>query len=132
MTMKISRSAVLLALMFVGLGTLGIAAPRQDTKQSTKPAATAQQVDLSQYKTMAEDVLKAFLSGDKAAAKSKAKSLEEAWDEGTRGLRSHPSWKPADDAMDVFIKPIEKGTASDPAAVQSAFEAFIAKIDEVE
>jgi hypothetical protein len=96
-----------------------------------QPAARAATTDdnMTPYRNLAADTLKAFKAHDMATAKRKAKELEGAWDKDQKALQktSPDVWTQIDKAMDDFIKPI---AAKAPAAtkVQTAYETFIAKL----
>ena len=118
--------------MFVILtlcGTIASSAqePKQAVDQST-PAAVAND-NMTPYRTLAADTLNAFKAQDMATAKKKARELEVAWDTREKALqkKSPDLWGQIDKAMDAFIKPMQ-GKSPDPAKVQTAYDAFIAKL----
>ena len=94
-------------------------------------AAAVQTDSMTRYRDLAGETLAAFKSGDKSAAKTKARDLEKAWDGEQKALKSKSPavWTSVDDAMDAFIKPLMKGGSPDAAAVQAAYDAFIAQLD---
>ena len=97
-----------------------------------KPAAGAVLADdnMSPYRKLAADTLTAFKAQDMPTAKKKARELEVAWDKGEKTLekKSPDVWKQIDKAMDAFIKPVMQNKSPDPAKVQTAYDAFIAKL----
>jgi hypothetical protein len=121
------RIAMLAA--FTACGTMASSAmastPSADRLQS---AATATD-NMTPYRNLAADTLKAFKAQDMTTAKKKAKELEKAWDNEQKDLKkkSVDVWTQIDKAMDDFIKPIA-GKAPDAAKVQAAYEAFVAKL----
>ena len=101
--------------------------PQQAVDQS-KPAMAADD-NMSPYRKLATDTLNAFKAHDMATAKKKARELEVAWDTREKALqkKSPDLWGQIDKAMDAFIKPMQ-GKSPDPAKVQTAYDAFIAKL----
>ena len=95
------------------------------------PAAGAQTANdnMTPYRKLAADALAAFKAQDMAGAKKKARELEVAWDDGEKALKkkSPDVWGQIDKAMDGFVKPLQ-GKGADPAKIQSAYDAFIAKL----
>ena len=94
--------------------------------QGPKPAAAD---NMTAYRMMAADTLQAFKAHDVPATKKKARELEEAWDTNEKALqkKSPDVWGQIDKAMDGFIKPVQ-GKSPDPAKIQTAYDAFIAKL----
>ena len=91
--------------------------------------APAPDDNMTPYRTLAADTLKAFQAHDMPTAKKKARELEVAWDSGEKALqkKSPDLWGQIDKAMDGFIKPLQ-GKSPDPAKVQAAYDTFIAKL----
>jgi hypothetical protein len=124
------RIAMLVTL--TGCGALAISAkePKPAVNQS-QPAATAAAANdnMTPYRTLAADTLTAFKAQDMATAKKKARELESAWDAREKALqkKSPDVWGQIDKAMDAFIKPMQD-KSPDPAKVQAAYDAFIAKL----
>jgi hypothetical protein len=85
--------------------------------------------NMTPYRILAADTLKAFKAHDMATAKKKARELEVAWDNDQKALQkqSPDVWTQIDKAMDDFIKPISN-KAADAAKVQTAYDTFIAKL----
>ena len=112
-----------------------IASSAQEPKPAadeSKPAAGTAAVDdnMTPYRKLAADTLQAFKAHDMPTAKKKAKELEEAWDNREKALqkKSPDLWGQIDKAMDAFIKPVMQDKSPDPAKVQTAYDAFIAKL----
>lgn len=119
-----------LAFVFVAAGICSVAsaAPLAPPQSDVSAAATD---SMTPYRTMAEDILKAFKTGDMDTAKAKGRAIQKAWDSEQKALKakSRETWKAADAAMDAFVKPIIKQTDLDPAKVQAAYDDYIAKLD---
>ena len=93
-------------------------------------ALSAQNDNMTPYRTLAADTLQAFKAHDLSTAKKKARELEVAWDDHEKALekKSPDVWNQIDKAMDEFIKPVMKDKSPDPAKVQTAYDTFIAKL----
>jgi hypothetical protein len=85
---------------------------------------------MASYRKLAADTLTAFKAHDMPTAKKNARMLEVAWDKGEKTLekKSPDVWGQIDKAMDAFIKPVMHDKSPDPAKVQTAYDAFIAKL----
>ena len=92
-------------------------------------SAAAADDNMTPYRTLAADTLKAFKAQDLATAKKKARELESAWDTREKALqkKSPDVWGQIDKAMDGFIKPVQE-KSPDPAKIQMAYDTFIAKV----
>jgi len=123
------RIAILVTLTAGGTRVMSAQEPTPVVEQS-KPAADAAAVDdsMTPYRKLAADTLSAFQAHDISTAKKKARELEKAWDSNEKALqkKSPDVWGQIDKAMDDFIKPL--GKSPDPAKVQAAYDAFIAKL----
>ena len=121
------RIAMLVTLTLCGMIAASAQEPQQAVDQS-KPAVSADD-NMTPYRTLAADTLKAFKANDMPTAKKKARELEVAWDSREKALqkKSPDLWGQIDKAMDAFIKPMQ-GKSPDPAKVQTAYDAFIAKL----
>src|ERR1041385_3238528 len=100
-------------------------------KQSvTSAGAPAADDAMTPYRKLAADTLTAFKTHDMTTAKKKARELEVAWDNGEKALqkKSPKVWDQIDKAMDDFIKPVMKDKSPDAAKVQTAYDAFLAKL----
>ena len=108
------------------LVTLTLCGTIASSAQEPKPAADD---NMTPYRTLAADTLKAFKAHDMPTAKKKARELEVAWDTREKALqkKSPDLWGQIDKAMDAFIKPL-KDKSPDPAKVQTAYDTFIAKL----
>jgi hypothetical protein len=122
------RIAMLVTLTVCGT----IASSAQEPKPAadpSKPAGAAADDNMSPYRKLAAETLTAFKAHDAATTKKKARELETAWDTHEKALqkKSPDLWGQIDKAMDAFIKPVQD-KAPDPAKVQTAYDAFIAKL----
>jgi hypothetical protein len=109
------RIAMLVTLTVCGTIALSAQEPKPD--------------NMTPYRKLAADTLKAFKAHDMPTAKKKARELEVAWDTREKALqkKSPDLWGQIDKAMDAFIKPLED-KSPDPAKVQTAHDTFIAKL----
>ena len=117
---------MLVALMQCGTVGLSAQEPKPAVDQSRAVAADD---NMTPYRNLAADTLKAFQAHDMATAKKKARELEVAWDNGEKALqkKSPDLWGQIDKAMDAFIKPVQD-KSPDPAKVQTAYDTFVAKL----
>ena len=126
----LSRIAMLVILTACGTIALSAQEPKPAVDQS-RPAAGAPAADdnMTPYRNLAADTLKAFQARDMPTAKKKARELEVAWDTREKALqkKSPDLWGQIDKAMDAFIKPLED-KSPDAAKVQTAHDTFIAKL----
>ena len=123
------RSAMLVILTLYGTIASSAQEPKPAADQSNQAAGAAAADDnMTPYRKLAADTLKAFKAQDMPTAKKKARELEVAWDTREKALQkeSPDLWGQIDKAMDAFIKPLDK--SPDPAKVQTAYDAFIAKL----
>ena len=114
------------------LVTLTVSATIAPSAQEPKPAVAqtpAADDNMTPYRNLAADTLKAFQAHDMPTAKKKARELEVAWDTREKALekKSPDLWGQIDKAMDDFIKPVQ-GKSPDPAKVQTAYETYIGKL----
>jgi hypothetical protein len=126
---RISRlAAVFLA---AGICAAASAAPLAALAPPMSDESAAATDSMTSYRTTAEEILKAFKAGNVDAAKAKGREIQKAWDSEQKELkaRAHEAWKAADHAMDLFVKPIINEAHPDPAAVEAAYDNFIAKLD---
>ena len=123
-------TTIAVLVTFTAWTTMPIAA------QAVKPAVDRSQAsavsandNMTPYRTLAADTLKAFKANDLATARKKAKELETAWDKNEKALQkeSPEVWNQIDKAMDDFIKPLS-AKAPDAGKVQATYDAFIAKL----
>jgi hypothetical protein len=112
-------------------GTIASSAQPSAAVDPSTPAASAAAADdnMTLYRTLAADTLTAFKAQDIPTAKKKARELEKAWDTREKALqkKSPDLWGQIDKAMDAFIKPVQD-KSPDAAKVQTAYDAFIAKL----
>jgi hypothetical protein len=106
----------------------GVLKPSVDQSKPAAPAAAADD-NMTPYRTLAADTLKAFKAQDLPTTKKKARELESAWDSREKALqkKSPDLWGQIDKAMDGFIKPVQE-KSPDPAKIQTAYDTFIAKL----
>ena len=109
-----------------GLASAGVVA-------APAPAAVAITVplgDLKPFRVIADDALKIVKTGDLAAAKTRIKDLEVAWDKSAKTLKAAnlDKWNVIDKAVDSVLKKLR---AASPAADGSALalRALIGIID---
>ena len=111
--------------------TLSVCGTIASSAQQPKPMAGAAAADdnMTPYRTLAADTLKAFQAQDIPTAKKKARELEVAWDTREKALQkqSPDLWGQIDKAMDAFIKPMQD-KSPDAAKVQTAYDTFIVKL----
>jgi esterase/lipase len=109
-------------------GTIAMAA-REAKPVDVSTQAAASVDNMTPYRNLAADTLKAFKANDLATARKKAKELETAWDKNEKALqkKSPDIWDQIDKAMDDFIKPLS-AKAPDAGKVQATYDAFIAKL----
>ena len=124
------RIAMLVTLTVCGTTASSAQEPQPAVDQS-KPAAGIPAADdnMTPYRKLAADTLKAFQAHDMPTAKKKARELEVAWDTREKALqkKSPDLWGQIDKSMDAFIKPVQD-KSPDPAKVQTAYDTFIAKL----
>ena len=125
------RIAMLVTLPLCGTTAFSAQGTKLAVDGSTPAGSRVAAVDdnMTPYRTLAADALQAFKAHDMATAKTKAKALETAWDAREKALKkkSPELWGQIDKAMDDFIKPVQN-KSSDPDKVQTAYDAFIAKL----
>jgi hypothetical protein len=104
--------------------------PATDAQAKPEAGAVVPDDNMTPYRKLAADTLTAFKARDMPTAKKKARELEVAWDKGEKTLenKSPDVWGQIDKAMDAFIKPVMNDKSPDPAKVQMAYDAFIAKL----
>lgn len=116
--------AMVTALTMCVTATSSAQAPKPDA------GAVAPDDNMTPYRKLAADTLTAFKAHDMPTAKKKARELEVAWDKGEKALqkKSPDVWGQIDKAMDALVKPVMHDKSPDPAKVQAAYDAFIAKL----
>jgi hypothetical protein len=124
------RIAMLVTLTVCGTIAPSAQEPKPAVDQSKSATAAVADDNMTPYRQLAADTLKAFNAHDTPTAKKKARELEVAWDAREKALqkRSPDLWGQIDKAMDAFIKPVMQDKSPDPAKVQTAYDAFIAKL----
>ena len=121
-----------IALAALAVVCAGMVTAARETKPVADKSAAGLLVrddNMTPYRNMAAETLKAFQAHDLATARKRAKDLETMWDKNEKALQkaSPEVWKQIDDAMDAFIKPLSD-KAPDAAKVQATYDAFIAKL----
>jgi uncharacterized membrane-anchored protein len=99
-------------------------APSTSPAPSVSPSssgAAAPLGDLSAFKTIADDILKAVRAGDSAAAKSRAGDLEKSWDDAQARLQTmNPArWTQMDNAIDDVLKKVRSASPAAAASLES-------------
>lgn len=126
------KGTIIAVAAFVCVGALTATAARETTtptaNASVAPGAVRDD-NMTPYRNMAAETLKAFQAHDLVTARKRAKDLETMWDKNEKALQkaSPEVWKQIDDAMDAFIKPLSD-KAPDADKVQAGYDAFIAKL----
>jgi hypothetical protein len=125
-----SGIAMVMALTVCATLTSAAHEPQPAADAQAKPGAGAPDDNMASYRKLAADTLTAFKAHDMPTAKKNARMLEVAWDKGEKTLekKSPDVWGQIDKAMDAFIKPVMHDKSPDPAKVQTAYDAFIAKL----
>jgi len=123
------RIAMLVTLTVCGTIAPSAQEPKSAVDQSKPAAGAAADDNMTPYRNLAADTLKAFKAHDMPTARKKARELEVAWDTREKALqkKSPDLWGQIDKAMDAFIKPVQD-RSPDPATVQMAYDTFIAKL----
>lgn len=100
---------------------------------ATAPASTASLGDLTEFKTISADTLKIVQGGDLAAAKTRIKDLEKAWDVSAKKLKAMnaDSWDKLDKLIDKSLKALRAGTP-DAKMSGDALMALNTAIDEMQ
>ena len=123
------RNATLVTLSVFGTMLSSAQEPKPAGQARSAASAPAADDNMTPYRKLAADTLQAFQAHDMFTAKKKARELEVAWDTREKILKKNSPdlWGQIDKAMDDFIKPVQ-GKSPDPAAVQTAYDTFIAKL----
>ena len=99
-------------------------APAADAGVATAPALAADGKDMSAYKKLAEDALAQVKAGKQTDAHATTKTLEKAYDKGTKALKKADKtlWTKIDKQMDVAI---DACGGTDAAAAERELNKFI-------
>ena len=126
--------SVFLSVVFVGIWLEQVRAAQGTITQT----AGVDNTRMAAYRALAQMSFQAFQRGEKVDAAELARILERTWDRGewhnsSEGSFCVANWsvcQPIDTSMDAFINPIMDCSqkASDPAAVQAAYNDFLAKL----
>lgn len=88
---------------------------------------------LDHFRTLAKQAMDATKAKDYAKGAKLAGTLEQEWDEGSGNIKkkSPELWGEIDESMDDFIHPIMHSNTNppDPAALNNAYETFIANLN---
>lgn len=117
------------ALVVLCAATVTTAREHTPVANTSTAARFAADDNMTPYRNMATETLKAFQANDLATARKRAKDLETMWDKNEKQLEktSPEVWKQIDKAMDDFIKPLSDKTP-DAAKIQAAYDVFIEKL----
>ena len=131
--MKMWSIRIAMLVTLIVCGTIASSAQGQkpvNNQSKPAPGAAAADDNMTPYRKLAADTLTAFKAQDMSTAKKKARELEVAWDSREKALqkKSPDVWGQIDKAMDAFIKPLMQSKSPDSAKVQTAYDAFIAKL----
>ncbi len=88
--------------------------------------------DLTPYRAIASDTLKIVDIGDLAAAKTRVKDLETAWDDAEAGMKpkDRTAWSSIDKSIDAALNAL-RADAPKQAQCATTLKALIAKMDGV-
>ena len=107
------------------LGASGVGYHARRTQLANHAAASLSLTmplgDLSHFRQIADDMLKAERAGDASAAKSRADDLESAWDNAQAQLRpmNPEKWTLMDNAIDDVLKKVRAGSGGESASLEA-------------
>jgi hypothetical protein len=130
--MNMRLSSLTSILVVAGICLVASIAPLAALGPPPSDAPAAATDAMTPYRTTAGEILKAFKAGDIDTAKAKGRAIQKAWDSEQKDLKakSPEAWKACDKAMDAFVKPIIHQADPDPAKVQTAYDDFIATLND--
>lgn len=119
-------ATALIAVPVAGFSAFQVYAARASTVANAPAASLG---DLSAFTTIVTDVQGIAAKGDLAAAKTRIKDFEIAWDQGEKGLKplDPEHWRMIDDAADAALTAIRADSPS-PAAVSETLAALQASL----
>ena len=120
---------VAVAALLIGASTLGYYGRSAQLREraAASVTATAPLGDLSHFRALAGDMLRAERAGDATGAKARADDLESAWDNAQALLRpmNPAKWTLMDNAIDAVLKNVRSGSNG----AVGTLEAFIHVMD---
>ncbi|MDE2384858.1 MAG: hypothetical protein KGO53_09580 [Alphaproteobacteria bacterium] len=121
---KTCNQFVLDALKVTGAGAAGTA-PASPAAATTTPMG-----DLQPMRAITDDTLKIVQKGDLAAAKTRIKDLETAWDKARNDMRSknQGAWEALDKLIDASLKQL-RADKPDVKGSADALSALLAQFD---
>lgn len=119
-------ASALIAVPVAGFSAFQVYAARANTVANAPAASLG---DLSALATIVTDVQGIAAKGDLAAAKTRIKDFEIAWDQGEKGLKplDPEHWRMIDDAADAALTAI-RADGPNPAAVSETLAALQASL----